>query len=390
MPTISLDSFLDKALGSQDEREQPWRRFGLLQNPFPSRAHPIWDVLHNQQHVAESFYAKLREFLRERNTVTLFFTGGNRVGKTHFMEHHRRVLPGKLQDRGVAMPIALVSAQACDFTHLYRQMFEQIDESLRLQAGSSLFQGSVPAGVVRDLGRALPPGDFRRAVESYAQATSDKERMGGLLRQWLACGRLRATQRRELGINDNLDSIAHVLNAFESLVKYLLLFDGQREGLAFRCAGVLLFLDEFELVWHYRRDRRDQFLQSLRAVVDACPQGLFLCVGMATGVGPSTGEVERSYPALFQRLKGPDAVPALVQVGSVVEALDYANAFLEHGRQKGVRTKEELLSRAEIEEHFKQVAPAGSVSQGDFFDRLHNVAERKAASEAPATKPLAR
>lgn len=393
--TFSLDSILDAALGSQSEREQPWRRFGLLQNPFPSRAHPIWDVLFNQEEVRQRFLSELGEFLQQHHTVTLFFTGGNRVGKTHFMEHHRRVLPTKLQPRGVAMPIVLVSAQPCDFVRLYQQMVDQVDESLRVQTGAGVFQDPLPRAIADRL-QGLPPGDFRRAVEAFAQAGQRHELISVLLRQWLRGERLRSTQRRELGVSDNLDGVAQVLNAVEAFIKYLRLWDGSAEAGLFRCPGILCFMDELELIWQYRRDRRDQFLQTLRAFVDSCAQGgLFLCAGMATGGGgPTLAELERTYPALFQRLKGARSVPTLVQVGGVVEALGYAKAFLDHGRELARRrdVKEPrvpLLTDTEIEELFRQVVFMGSVSQGDFFDQLHNAAERKAAG-LPFIAPGAR
>jgi P-loop Domain of unknown function (DUF2791) len=383
MAALTLDSVLRTSLGSQTEREQPWRKFGLLRNPFPSRSHPIWDVLYNQKDVCERFYGALGEFLRESNNVALFFTGGNRVGKTHFMEHHRRVLPEKLKEAEVAMPVAVVTAGACDFMYLYRQVIEHIDESLRRQTGGGLFQEPLPADVASRLDQ-IPPGDFRRAVQSYASATGSHDRLGQLLRQWLACDRLRLLQRRELGVNDNIDSVAHALNAFEALIKFLLLWDGNLEPKTYRCPGLLLFLDEFELVWTYRRDRRDQFLQSLRALIDVCPRGIFLCVGMGTVTGVSIAEVERSYPALWARFKGSDTIPALVQVGSVVDALGYANEFLEHGKQQAGlrRTREDVLTPAEIETLFGEVAKTGSVAQGDFFDKLHAAAERKAMDPA--------
>jgi hypothetical protein len=224
-----------------------------------------------------------------------------------------------------------------------------------------------------------------------------QEVVGALLRQWLIGARLRAAQRRDLGVYDNIDTVAHALNAFESLVQFLLLWDGSAGQTPFRCPGALLFLDEFELSWNYRRDRRDQFLQTLRALVDACQSGLFLCVGMATGMGVFLSEVESAYPALFQRLKGAQAVPTLVQIGGVVEAIGYAQAFLDYGREqashRGVaQAKEDLLTHAEIEVLFKQVAPTGSASQGDFFDRIHQEVERKAASRgaAPQGSPAPR
>src|SRR5260370_40083572 len=87
-------------------------QIGFLHNPYPSRSHPIWDVFHNQAEVRQRFYADLGEFLRESSTVTLFFTGGNRVGKTHFMEYHRKELTAKLAEREIVIPIAVLSSQS--------------------------------------------------------------------------------------------------------------------------------------------------------------------------------------------------------------------------------------------------------------------------------------
>src|SRR5260370_31833203 len=112
MDPVSLDALLDGAIPATQVREAGWRQFGFLHNPYPSRSHPIWDVFHNQAEVRQRFYADLGEFLRESSTVTLFFTGGNRVGKTHFMEYHRKELTAKLAEREIVIPIAVLSSQS--------------------------------------------------------------------------------------------------------------------------------------------------------------------------------------------------------------------------------------------------------------------------------------
>ena len=111
---------------------------------------------------------------------------------------------------------------------------------------------------------------------------------------------------------------------------------------------------------------------------------------MATGLGVETNDVEVSYPALFQRMKGSREIPSLVQIDGPVDAIGYARAFEEHGRkefaiQAGRSPSEDVLfSDKEIQDFYFQVAGHNrSVSQGDFFDRLHVEAERKLTTAPP-------
>jgi P-loop Domain of unknown function (DUF2791) len=380
MAELDLDSILNSVVPATEARERTWRRFGFLRNPYPSRSHPVWDVFYNQTEVRTRFLRNLQEFLREGITVTLFFTGGNRVGKTHFMEHHRRELTEKFRSTGILLPIAVTTAQSCDFRTLYGQLIDQIDESLRIQTGLRLFEANIPEEV-RNALDSLPPGDFKRAVVATA-AGGDKL----LLRRWLRGERIRAPQRALLGVSSPIESASQMLNALEGLIKFMRL-PGEVVGEEARCRGLLVFLDEFELIWKARRDRRDQFLQALRALIDSAPSGMFLCVGMATGINVEMEEVEASYPALFARLKGAMGVPALVQIGFVTEAIGYVRAFEDHARAdfkqetKATGPYEEIFSDQEIESLFKELAGRGSVSQGDFFDRLHTEAERRVRPE---------
>lgn len=381
---MTADVQLDEFLGQVESSAEGWRRFGLLDNPFPSRSHPVWDVFHNQTEVRRRFYSDLGEFVREGNTTTLFFTGGNRIGKTHFCEHHRMMLPSQLGQRGLFVPIAMVSADSGKFVELYRPIIDQLDESLRLQTGHGLLPQAW-CKKLKEIVDGLRPGDFRHAVRTLAE-TSDTEfsPVHSLMMQWLRGDRLRMPQRESLGVSSVIDSVAHELNALDGLITVL-----QRLGDAEpkRCPGIILFVDEFELIWTQRRDVRDRFLQALRALVDACPKGLFLCVAMATGTiyEYKVEDVEAAYPALFARLKGARGIPALVEVAGVVEAQEYARAFVDQGQKRAKQTgvangAAQLFTDAEIAGFFLEIAGThgGTASQGDFFDRLHVAAEARA------------
>jgi hypothetical protein len=376
MTTLQLDDFL----GAEVQSAVSWRHFGLLENPFPSRSHPVWDVFHNQTQLLKRFYMDLGEFVRAGTTTTLFFTGGNRIGKTHFCQYHRLTLPNELAKRNKLVPIAMVSAESCRFFDLYRPIIDQFDECLRLQTGQGLFS-SIWRDQLLSIAETLSPGDFRQAMRTIASTTdADFPAVHALLMQWLRGERLRLTQRRDLGVSSIIDSLAHSLNVLQGLTEILRAWD---PGDGSSCPGVILFVDEFELIWTHRRDQRDRFLQALRALVDACPMGLFLCVAMATGTGYDPEDVETGYPALFARLKGARDIPALVEVAGAVEAQEYAKAFMDHARKKaqqeGVPAGVPLFTETDVRAFFIAVAGTGAtVSQGDFFDKLHVEAEIRA------------
>ena len=374
------DSILDQFLEHGGQLTNEWHRLGLLENPFPARSHPVWGVFHNQQQVVERFYGDLAEFLQSGKTLTLFFTGGNRIGKTHFCEYHRLRLPGQLAARGLLLPIAVLSAESCKFSEVYRPLIDQLDESLRAQTGDGLFSERWMERLdrIRDV---LPPGDFRNAVIKLGDAgDDDRAWFRSTFLQWLRGNRILPSYRRHLGVGSVIESLGHQLDALSGLrLALTAVYEDEP-----RCPGMLVFVDEFELIWTHRRDRRDRFLQALRALIDACPTGLYLCVAMATGLNLyETDQLESEYPALFARLKGARDLPALVEVAGVLEAQEYAQAFLEYGRKKaqeqGIESGPPLLSEEEIRKLFIGVAGAGgSASQGDFFDRLHLAAREKA------------
>ena len=385
MTESKLAKALDK-LGTPAATKEGWERLGFLRNPYPTRSSPIWDVFHNQAIVRDRFYSDLLEVLKEPHpTTTLFFSGGNRVGKTHFMEHHRRALPKELETRGLVLPIAVVSAEFANFERFYFDTIDQLSDSLHQQTGASLIGAPIENSTV------LAPGDFRRAMEKYSAARGDdREALHALLASWVRGERHRQTQRNQLGVVGLLDSPSQVQNTFGGLIRYLLSrrFDGPSGQQTKRCAGVLIFVDEFELVWRQRRDRRDQFLQGLRALIDVCVGGLFLVVGMATGIGPKVGDLEGDYPALFARLKGDRDIPALVEIESAVVGIEYVRAFEESGRadfsakhpnRKGLPSSVIFADR-EIDRMFRDMlgeARGATVTQADFFDRLHLAAEER-------------
>lgn len=377
-----LAQMLD-TIGVPSPNDDGWGRLGFLRNPYPTKSSPLFDVFHNQASVRDRFYADLVEFLKPPHpTTTLLFTGGNRVGKTHFMEHHRLELVRLLGVRRTILPIAVSRAESANLAHFYFDVVDQLAESLRLQTGYDLFEA------LPDRFDALKPSDLKRALETLS-ASSDRGTTRGLLHSWVRGERLRLTQRKELGVFGLVDSPSQIQSTFSGIVRYLQDCNWAEDGIPRQCPGVLVFVDEFELIWRQRRDRRDQFLQGLRALVDECAGGgLFLCVGMATGIGPEVWNLEGEYPAFYARLKGTRDIPALVEIESGVVGIEYARAFEDYGRKAYLAQNQtghelppaSLFSDREIDAFFRELvgsARGATVTQADFFDKLHLEAENR-------------
>lgn len=388
MTIDDLDSLLDEV--KSVERANEWEPFHLLRNPFPSRAQPVWDVLYNQQDARKAFYEDLRGFLLPRtgapggHNQTLLLVGGNRVGKTHFMQHHRQALERDLPPRQILLPMAVVSAEGADTQRFVEQVIAQWTDSVARQSGGALFDPSLAARV--DASK-LPSGDVRRIVQAIQKTPSGQQpELAELARRWATGERLRIGDRRRLDVQSNVEDASTALDALAGIVRLQVLADSL-DGV--RRPGLLLFLDEFEIVFNARRDRRDLFFVVLRELIDACAEGgLFLCVGMTTGQ-VDVRRIEIEYPALYARLKGSRALPQLSQVKDTLDARGYVHAFIKHGRDlfdasrhKGRRDHnkpQELFSDDEIREIFEAIGRGRPVAQGDFFDGVRRAAEDKVA-----------
>ncbi len=386
---MSDDGFGDLLTNTVDARRvNEWESFGLLRNPFPSRAQPVWDVFHNQQSARRAYLDALTGFLRPRDGAvgghnqTLLLIGGNRVGKTHFMEHHRRRIEREFGDRNLELPAVVVSAEGSDVVRFVQQVIVQWSDSLRRQNAPGLFDPSIIDGIAFN---DLPPGDVRRVAQKIASAQpQDRNGLADLAQRWVTGERLGVADRRKLTVQSNIEDVSVSLDVLAALVRRQVLADGAPTSDT-RRPGLMLFLDEFEVVFNARRDRRDLFFVVLRELIDACSQGgLFLCIGMTTGLAASVARFEAEYPALYARLKGASELPQLVQVADSMDAKGYINAFVEYGRKlfdasrgKKKARYSELFSDDEIRELFNRISRSAAVAQGDFFDAVYRAADAK-------------
>ncbi|MBI5514460.1 MAG: DUF2791 family P-loop domain-containing protein [Deltaproteobacteria bacterium] len=391
MTIDALDNLLDGV--NSTERVNEWEPFHLLRNPFPSRAQPVWDVFYNQEDARRAFNEDLRDFLLPRpdahggHNQTLLLAGGNRVGKTHFMQHHRRVLERVLPPRQVLLPMAIVSTEGADTQRFVEQAIAQWIDSVARQSGGSLFDASLVTAVDAS---DLPSGDVRRIAQAIQQAPAAQQpEIAELARRWATGERLRVGDRRKLDVHSNVEDASTALDALAGLVRLQVLADGVGKV---RRPGLLLFLDEFEVVFTARRDRRDLFFVVLRELIDACGEGgLFLCVGMTTGQ-VEVRRLEIEYPALYARLKGSRELPQLSQVKDTLDARGYVHAFIEHGQRAFVATRSgrklktpaALLGDDEIRDVFESIGQGRPIAQGDFFDGVRRAADDKVARP---TKP---
>lgn len=360
----------------------PYDKLGLLENPFPARAHPLWRRFHNQEEVRDKFNKEMEKFVRSQCSSTFLLLGGNRVGKTHFLKHNESVLREiSLEKKRPDFVPIYISATAADFSENYSIMLESLNTHYFQIIGESFlltFISKLHAERDTFLNRFLED-DFIRALKTFKASNLEdryfEERLTAL-KVWLGGGTLQKRQKDFIKVYSSLKSNSAKIRTFSTLIRIARHFDLLR--------GVILFLDELEQLWVGKRpDKRLSYLINLRQLIDELPDGLFFVIALSDD---REDNLRRDYVPLYKRLTGGYEVNLLRQIQSVDDAWGYVEHFLEEARRDWKeklekRTKkeykgEEIFSRRDVEKAVKEFGTP-PIPQGDLFDKLHQIFEER-------------
>lgn len=392
--TAMIDVFserIEQALEVPPKRARsPYEKFGYLDNPFPTKTYPLWQRFHNQEEVKSAFEEQLLRYISgDQKNSTFFLLGGNRVGKTHFLKHHYLALEDIFRKREIYhFPPIFIAAPPSDFLQNYRDIILQLNrhyeditkEEFFLQFSNLIKNQDDLIGKMLkdDLWRAF------RKLQQTAKRTSlipREDFVGGVLGgvypiflKWLEGVTLEQREKRILGISSPLKTSSSSIYVLSQIIQM-----GRELELI---KGLIVFLDEFEVLWPtVRAERRARYLQDLRHFIDEIPHGLFLVVAMTDDTEASLRE---EYRALHGRLSSPTAPYILRPIHGTDDAWGYAEYFLEEARKVFEDTRgssfqgNHIISRAEVIETLEKVSKEQLIAfQGDFFDALHELVEEK-------------
>lgn len=362
-----------------------YEKFGYLDNPFPTKSYPIWKRFYNQKEVKEAFEKELINYIEgDQKNTTFFLLGGNRIGKTHFLKHHCLELENTFRKKGNPdFPPIFTKASSGNFLQNYRDIILQLNRHYEDTTKEEFFLQFL--NYIKDKPdfiNNMPKNDLRRALK-HSQSSVPKQKafietedfVGRypIFLKWLENATLEKREKQSIGVFSPLKTSSSSIYVLKQIIKI-----GRTIGLV---KGIIVFLDEFEVIWPtVRADRRLRYFQDLREFIDELPNGLFLIVAMTED---TEHKLKEEYPALYGRISSPTRQYNLNLIQGTKDACEYANYFLEEARREFEEERKtefqdgHIISKVDVMQTLEKVFPERKASQGDFFDALHSLVEDK-------------
>ncbi|MDI6792330.1 MAG: hypothetical protein QME81_05610 [bacterium] len=386
------------SLLKEHEKEQiaqnPYAKFGFLENPFPTKAHVMWKRFYNQEEFLREYNLCFRDFFNNQKTNSFLILGGNRTGKTHFLMHHSQ----KIQEENVKENVFLIApiyitATSADFHDNYRDILDQLEAKFREAIGSELLPELIRKiqknpDIITKVN--LIEDDFVRGILNLPfgepknnddpQITKLQEKgfdLMALFRNWLRGASTLIEFRQALNMYSVPKSPSAKIRLLGDLIKTLRAVNLLR--------GVILFIDELEQIWlsGIGKQKRERYLILLRALLDECQDsGLLMVVALSTE-GGIRSNFEREYVPLYKRLASASEEHILRQIDSYDDAWGYIEYFRDKARKEyNQRTHQEFTGQEIITKPFVIETITGDdksnkfpILQGDLFDKFHQVVE---------------
>ncbi len=342
-------------------------QFGILANPFPALNQTIG---HPRLWLAEDKEAEDRvvAFLRNSTSRVVVIEGVQGVGKTNFLSHFEADVRNALEGRPGYYVVRYLPYPEESFDGTTRQVVTTL--------GKAHLDDLV--GKLRDDDSAIAAArgqDMKAALESLVR--SEDEEVKVLMMEWLLGLPTFKSHRETLGVQFRLDTAESMAAALKDLAEV-----SAQAGVL---RGIFLLLDEIEkqdgVLSMYAVLR---CLSSLRAMIDALPQRLFLMIAVSPD---ALHRYAAWYPALRSRLADRLEMKALT---SCKDAKDLAKFYLDRAREAAAEKKGApkpdtlpILSSQEIEDCFVEIEVQArergddGVSHRALLHKLHERANAK-------------
>lgn len=361
---------------SDGEGRDLFRRFGVLNNPFP----PSSQTTNNPHQVGEiddQIEERIESFIRDHRTQVVVVEGTQGTGKTNVLNHYEAEIAALHASGDLTgfYVIRYLADPEASFEGTIRRLFQELGVAHLLNLAKSLKNDVAPIAEARNV-------DMRAALQRLARASSREERgeVADAFLEWLLGTRLLKAHRQLLGVNFRLDTVEAKTAALRDVVLV-----SSRAGIL---NGIFLLLDELE--------KQDgvlspsavvRYLSALRAIIDALPNHLFMMIAV-------TPDALRRYsvalPAFRSRLQDRVELKPLTDLD---EALGLAQFYIdvaraEAAKQRGPsRVRRAILSEGHLTEVFENLLDRArksgdsGVRQRTFLHQLYKDAEKVIQAE---------
>lgn len=320
---------------SQKIPENPYEKYFLLSNPFPTVGQ-FYGICVNQEAVKNRFTQVLRDFYLNSQTQIMTMLGSTGAGKTNLLRFLEQTLrswrePNAEKKAITDLYTVFVEQPQGSYLEIHRQIISQFAAMFFTEFFSVVRQRKInlsklPAelsGTNPELIQALVHITQREFGQlSLPDLSGHEPQSYRILENWLQGVKLTAADKKQLGnISVEIGKSSTVAIKFLSdLVKIFLHVE------IFK--GVIIFLDEFEEIFSSLTSTSQvQYAQDLRNLFDSHSKGIVFVIATA----PIAERLQQISPALQRRL-GPG-----VQIDPISDegtALEYAREYIKWGRGK--------------------------------------------------------
>ena len=375
---MSLRDRLKLASDREFDSRHIYRRFGVVENPFPSSGQSSNNP-HQSSQVDELLETKMTSFIRDKKSQVLVIEGTQGVGKTNLLNHYEKELSDALPELNGFYVIRYLTDPEASFDGTLRRLFQELGVSHLTRLGKKLAENGRRGAI-----EAARSHEMRTALQKLTNGNGAEDIADAML-EWLVGLRVLNRHKHLLGVQFRLDTVESKTVALRDLV----LVSSQIDILN----GIFLLLDELE--------KQDgvlsatlvvRYLSAMRAIIDALPNHLFMMIAV-------TPDALRRYslalPAFRSRLE--DRIE-LLPLKTPDEALDLATFYISKAKEKAEKENDQkppstvkpILTKDRITQIFEtrlrsaQTRGDAGLRQREFLHALHTEAEESIKSVAPS------
>ncbi len=361
---------------SETRQRALYRKYGLIDNPFPSAGQPSGRLRleDSADDAMESRFRQFEEGGHASQVMTIEGTQG--AGKTNLLNYYEEQFRDYYRDKEAYYIIRYYPDPS--FDSVLRKVLQYFDYGHFENVGRTLAQSS---DTVRSAAKERAgQHDVRIVLNSLERAGGSGEQLtecARLAADWFLGLRVRKRHREVLGVSFRLDTVEARTQALRDVIhvsQQLRLLD-----------GIFLLLDELEKQdYSLSKTPVLRFLFSIRALIDALPQRLFLMLAM-------TPQARRRYLAMLPALEGrlQDTI-ALAPIRDAAEANRLFEFYVAKGREaarasqrvRGEQGTAGLFGADKLNDLFRGLRERSAehgikgVAPRDYLHRLHEEWEK--------------
>lgn len=355
--------------------EKFFKTIGVSENPFPAAAQPSGHP-RLEDAIDDAIELRVRNFETEsRPSQVLLVEGTQGVGKTNLLNYYERQFKQLYEEDESFYIIRYYPDPEPSFDSVVRRIFQGLDQEHFERIGKKLSEAETE---VRDSAKDIARShDVRIVLNGLERAGEDPQELSEcakLALEWFGGLRLLKRHRESLGVDYRLDTVESRTQALRDIV-----YVSERLGLL---KGILLLLDELEKQdYSLSKTPVLRFLSSIRALIDALPNNLFLVLAM-------TPQARLRYfammPALAGRLQDILELKPIKEYQQAKALYDFyvdsarEMARSEHVDRNSEQGKEDVFNEDQLRRIFVEADSHSSkrgmegITPRDFLHRLHD------------------